>query len=190
MWVLGTLFLVLYSIIMVGAFEDEDVVLNLGTIDGKSYYTDTVLRNYTASRCFCKNNGMRLATITNEIQAEFLKSQFNVTNFSGWYWVGAIDHEGHGNFTWTETGKPVQVFKTLDLAGWNNEDEVNNCLCYSSNNQQKAYYFKRACYHAHYAICERKSNSKLSNRKRKISVLKAETKNNSLGDVGEFVDIK
>ncbi|CAL8068803.1 unnamed protein product [Orchesella dallaii] len=175
---------VLFEDPAVGAQDNEELIPQglkvLGTVGEKTYLVDTdgVLRvrfdflilriqvkswrktcfissqqNWTESKSFCQNRGLTLATITTHNQVEFLKNSYNPTQFNGWYWVNAREGE-NGNLTWEDTHKPVQEFDTLSTMGWHHEENSGNCLCYSSNNQQNAYYFKHGCFHTHHTLCE------------------------------------
>ncbi|CAL8068785.1 unnamed protein product [Orchesella dallaii] len=95
-----------------------------------------------------------MAKITSTAQAKFLKSVYDPVNFNGWYWVGAQFNKTTERLMWTETGEKVKSFRSLGILTWNTGDDDLNCLCYSSNNHDKGYYFKRACHHEHLILCE------------------------------------
>ncbi|ODM96012.1 hypothetical protein Ocin01_10668 [Orchesella cincta] len=165
--------------------KSSDIAI-LGTVEEKTYIgdTDDTLRNWTEAHLFCENRGLSLATIKTEGQAEFLKLAYDPLQFNGWYWVDAKDGGGENpKLLWTETSLPVREYDNLELKYWLHEEKAGNCLCYSSTNQENAYYFKHGCFHGHRTLCETykpvKSfpNAKVLNRKNESPMI-------DLGTVG------
>ncbi|CAL8097597.1 unnamed protein product [Orchesella dallaii] len=115
-----------------------------GSIGGKTYTADITLRSWNASLKFCERRGFDLATIATQAEARYLQS---ITHVYGWYWVAAKDLDGDGLFSWVKTGKTVSVLYT---GSWWHHEPNEQCLVYDVPSK----FFKRACYHGHYTLCE------------------------------------
>ncbi|ODM88790.1 C-type lectin domain family 2 member D5 [Orchesella cincta] len=66
-------------------------LVNLGTVDSKSYFSDQTHRNWTMAKTHCQSLGMDLATIITPAQITFLKNAYNTTTFVGHHWIDAKD---------------------------------------------------------------------------------------------------
>ncbi|CAL8068621.1 unnamed protein product [Orchesella dallaii] len=154
------IFILIFAFLLKGGKTNPDNLVVLGTVEGKSYFAIGVRElfltyfDWTASKSYCEEKGLKLATIDTEAEAQFLKSAYDPVEFNGWYWVAA-KYRRPGGWSWVETGKKVEVFSSLQ---WQSMRITANlpeyCLCYSSNLHNTGYYFKRECYHLHHVLCE------------------------------------
>ncbi|ODM89304.1 C-type lectin domain family 2 member A [Orchesella cincta] len=90
-------------------------LVNLGTVDSKSYFADRTARNWTVAKTFCQSIGMDLATITTPAQITFLKNAYNTTTFSGLHWIDAKDSFEQRQFTWVKSNTPVTSLSSLEF---------------------------------------------------------------------------
>ncbi|CAL8068781.1 unnamed protein product [Orchesella dallaii] len=128
----------------------------LGTVNGKTFittYSNTPL-SWNEAYNYCQRNDWSMAEISSNEEAELLKSVYDPVNFNGWYWVGAQLDETTDDFIWPHSGEVVQTFESLHTSTWTNAENPQNCLCYSSNNHEIGYYFRRACHNKHLILCE------------------------------------
>ncbi|ODM89529.1 C-type lectin domain family 17, member A, partial [Orchesella cincta] len=116
----------------------------LGTVEGKTYFEDVTLRSWNASRAFCEKRGLEFGTITSRAEANFLQSSHI---YSGWYWVAGKDLQDDGRFSWVTTGEAANAFR---FGNWWHSEDNEHCLVYDPPSR----FFKRACYHGHYTLCE------------------------------------
>ncbi|ODM92036.1 P-selectin [Orchesella cincta] len=93
----------------VEASEDGVNLVNLGNVEGKSYFAGTSQMNWMIARDLCRNSGMELATITTQAQVDFLKSKYNSTTFSGYYWIGARDSQSFRALSWDSTDTEIET---------------------------------------------------------------------------------
>ncbi|ODM87555.1 C-type lectin domain family 4 member M [Orchesella cincta] len=82
-------------------------MINLGNVDGKSYFYENTRLNWTDSQAYCREFGMELAVITTEEQFAFLKSKYNSTTFNNWYWIGATDSKQLSALHWSLTNSEI-----------------------------------------------------------------------------------
>ncbi|CAL8141073.1 unnamed protein product [Orchesella dallaii] len=108
-------------------------LINLGSVDGKNYFYDKTRRTWQASRDFCIESGMELATIETPKQAEFLKSKYNYSTFSGFYKLGGRDALLARQFTWDSSGTAATDIVGLNWRVDPGYSEYLTCVSYYSN---------------------------------------------------------
>ncbi|ODM96013.1 C-type lectin domain family 4 member F [Orchesella cincta] len=106
--------------------KNESPLMELGTVGGKSYYEDRILRNLHDSRNHCKSQGLKLAAVTSGAQSRFLKSASTKINYDGWFWI---------------TERPKQ----------SSQEEDNKCPLYSPQQSRR---LKNSCNREHFTLCE------------------------------------
>ncbi|CAL8068623.1 unnamed protein product [Orchesella dallaii] len=79
--------------IVQGGKTNQDYLVALGTVEGKSYFANGMREmnlthfNWTVSKSYCEEKGLKLAKIDTEAEAKFLKSVYDPVDFNGYFWV-------------------------------------------------------------------------------------------------------
>ncbi|CAL8130449.1 unnamed protein product [Orchesella dallaii] len=108
-------------------------LLNLGFLNGTTYFGDRVTRTWKESENFCQNHGMQLAVITNRKQIKFLMPKIHLIKYDGWYWVQRNDSLDE------------------DIDDYGASELEFEC---PSLNLFDEYYFDHNCSHKHFTLCE------------------------------------
>ncbi|CAL8130423.1 unnamed protein product [Orchesella dallaii] len=95
----------------------EIYLTSLGTVEGKSFFYDrSASRNWVQARQYCEEYGMELATITTEVQLQYLKSKHNATGFNSHHWIGLRNARNLSAMAWDDTDLPVGNLTTAAFA--------------------------------------------------------------------------
>ncbi|CAL8098415.1 unnamed protein product [Orchesella dallaii] len=133
----------------------KENLVDLGSVEGKTYFYNKEDRNWTASRAYCQEQGMELATVDSAAQVEFLRLQYNSTTFVAWYWIAARDAQLPRALSWDATDEQVN-----DIEGIEWEillDDYKVCGAYASSSQKKFYMLE--CSYLTYVLCQISTNN-------------------------------
>ncbi|CAL8143497.1 unnamed protein product [Orchesella dallaii] len=115
-------------------------LINLGNVDGKSYFADNVTRNWAAAKTYCQSLGMELATVMSSAQIAFLKSAYNSTTFASNHWIDARDAYLERQYTWDNTGVAVTSLSSLSFGV--GAPRYQTCLVYYAANSPQINIYK------------------------------------------------
>jgi len=89
----------------------------IGTINGKSYYSDFVTRSWDNSLTYCTSIGMNFAHFASSSEISFINNKLTPTH----YWTGGYHNSAISDYRWISTGAytgalPFGIYYNMGLA--------------------------------------------------------------------------